>query len=232
MQRLQAAGVAPVALVAMVGLALPVPRADSNSSSEEAQFVARINAFREDHGLQPLAVDAQLTMVARNWSAQMAQAQHSSHNPELEAEDGPAAKLGENAGNGESVDWLERSFEQSPEHEKNLLDPDFRLLGVGVVDTPGEVWVTQDFKQPQGDAGSATAPSDPAPAPTPPDGPAGRVHVLAPAPTYDSATAGVVGSATASSARAAGPAPTNDDNDAVAAANLRHALATWTSFTG
>jgi stage V sporulation protein SpoVS len=62
--------------------------------------------------------------------------------------------------------------------------------------------------------------------------PTGRVHVLAPAPTYEGATAGVVRSTTAPSARAAGPAPTNDDIDAVAAANLRHALATWTSFTG
>ena len=230
MQRLHAAGVAPVAFVMMVGVTLPVHRADTNSANEEAQFVARINAFRQDHGLEPLTVDAQLTAVARNWSAQMAQAQQSSHNPNLATEAGPAEKLGENAGNGESVDWLERSFEQSPEHEKNLLDPDFRRLGVGVVDTPGEVWVTEDFKQPEGDPGSAAEPANPAPTPNEPDVPAGRVLVIAPG--YDSSSATLVPPATAPPSQAGPPAPSTDEIQAVAAANLRNALSTWTALTG
>jgi hypothetical protein len=143
----------------------------------------------------------------------------------------PTEKLGENVGNGESVDWLQRSFEQSPEHEKNLLDPDFRLLGVGVVDTPGEVWVTEDFKQPQGDPAPATEPAEPAPAPTP-DGPEGGLRVIAPAPTDQRPTAApIVPMATAVPSLADAPASTADA-DAMAAANLRHALATWNSLTG
>src|SRR4051812_8080099 len=96
--------------------ALPIGHAYADSGSEEQNFVARINAFRRSRGLAALVVDARLTSVARNWSAQMAGAQQSSHNPNLARDIGTSNKVGENVGNGDSADWLESSFEQSPEH--------------------------------------------------------------------------------------------------------------------
>lgn len=202
--------------------------------------MARINAYRRAHGLVALVVDARLTNVARNWSEHNAESQQSSHNPDLAAEAGTSAKLGENVGNGASVDWLETSFEQSPEHQQNLLDPDFRFVGVGVVDTPDVVWVTQDFAGEESraqDQGESTQPVSPQPsAPTPSDQSPnpGDVRVLspsaAPAPRFAAAPPVMtVAPAPAPVVATSSPAP---DSDPAAADTLRHALATWNALTG
>lgn len=244
------AAVASTFIILSTALALIPARAYADSGGEEQQFVARINAFRSQHGLAPVTVDAHLTAVARNWSAHNAAAQQSSHNPNLAGDVGTSNKLGENVGNGDSVDWLEISFEQSPEHQRNLLDPDFRWVGVGVVDTPDVVWVTQDFEA-DGDTGPSAAPppqsqpqqqpqqqptepAQPTPAPTAPES-----YEAPPAPTVDDTQPFVdtpvvrtAPPAAATVAPAAPPPPSPDDTNTDAADTLRHALATWTSLTG
>ena len=222
---------------------LPAGRAYADSLSEEQQFVARINAFRRAHGVAALVVDSRLTGIARNWSEHNAEAQQSSHNPDLAAEAGTSAKLGENVGNGDSVDWLESSFEQSPEHERNLLDPDFRFIGVGVVDTPDVVWVTQDFQgdsRAQNTGGSspspAPSPQEPvaAPQPTPPEQPApATTPAPAPARSARTMTTPSLRTVSAPAVSVSSPsAPVAVVSDPEAADNLRQALATWNSVTG
>lgn len=247
MQRDRGRGAAFIAVVAsmfMVGLityGLPAGRAYADSGSEEQQFVARINAYRRARGLVALVVDTRLSGIARNWSEHMADSQQSSHNPDLAAEAGTQAKLGENVGNGASADWLEASFEQSPEHQQNLLDPDFRFVGVGVVDTPDVVWATQDFRGEESrapDPGGSTQPVSPQPpAPTPSEQSPnpGDVRVLPPAappaPRFVAAPPPVitVAPAPAPVAPTSSPAPVTAPD---AADTLRHALATWNALTG
>ena len=161
-----------LAVVAMLGsitfLTLGATAASAEPRSEELDFVARINALRVSQGLVPLTIDAHLTDIARSWSAKMAGDGAISHNPDLAAQVGGNGwrTLGENVGVGSTVDWLETAFENSPHHYANLIDPDYRWIGVGVVESGGQIWVTEDFEQPKTvvSAASSTKPAAAAPA--------------------------------------------------------------------
>jgi hypothetical protein len=181
-----------LAAVSGLGLMWPMSMARAEPQSEEAQFIVLINQLRVSKGLVPLAPDGHLTDVARGWSAQMAQAGTLSHNPNFAQQMGNGwRKLGENVGVGASVDWLNNAFINSPHHYENLVDPDFRMIGVGITDTSdGNIWVTEDFEQ----ARSATAvPAPVTPAPNPTPSPAYKPRPKpAPAPTGGTPGAGGV----------------------------------------
>lgn len=130
------------------GAARPVVLVASSPSPEfEAQFVSRINSLRASKGLNQLAVSGELTGVARNWTEQMVQAGQISHNPNLASQvSGDWTKLGENVGVGYDVDGLMQAFINSPAHYKNLVDPDWSYVGVGVTMAPdGRMYTTHNF---------------------------------------------------------------------------------------
>lgn len=202
MRKLFGAVLGVVMVAALFVLANPAP-ANAADSNAEAQFVAQINSIRESHGLAPLAVYGELHSVARSWTDQMVSAGGISHNPNL-AGDVSAnwTKLGENVGVGGSVDSLMAAFVASPAHYRNIVDPAFNYIGVGVsYDADGRMFTTHDFmalgdSAPSGSSAPAPAPkrraaappADPAPAaapaptepPPPPTAPAtsGRVHTV------------------------------------------------------
>src|SRR5581483_10956797 len=174
-----------------LGFVVPMGTARAEPQSEEAQFIALTNQLRVSKGLVPLAPDGQLTNVARAWSAQMASSGTLAHNPNFAAQMGSGwRKLGENVGVGASVDWLQQAFINSPHHYENLVDPDFRMIGVGVVDTAdGNIWVTVDFEQ----AKSATAlPAPVKPAPNLTPAPAPKPRSSPPPPSSQNGGAGGV----------------------------------------
>jgi hypothetical protein len=151
----------------MTGVAAGSARADA---SQEADFVSRINALRTGLGLVPLHVDAQLTGIARSWAQHMAGAGNISHRSNLA--DGVTAVwhlLGENVGVGNTVAELEAAFVASPHHYENLVNPDFRGIGVGVVAGNGQLWVAEEFiayarsSAPAPTPTTSTAPRRPAP---------------------------------------------------------------------
>jgi uncharacterized protein YkwD len=154
-----------VLIAALAALANPAPAVAADGGAE-AQFVARINSIRASQGLQPLAVYSELTSVARGWTNQMVANGGISHNPNL-AGDVSAnwRKLGENVGVGGSVDSLMDAFVNSSAHYRNIVDPSYNYIGVGVsYGTDGRMYTTHDFMYLEdGSAG----PSDPAPAPAP-----------------------------------------------------------------
>jgi hypothetical protein len=154
-----------VVLVVAAGiqLAASIP-AHAFEPAAETDFLARINALRAGVGVGPLAMDSELTGVARNWSAQMSGGTGLAHNPNLRSIiDGITSvwrKLGENVGWGTSVAQLHDALVNSPHHYANLVDPAFRVVGIGVVVKGGEMWVTEDFLAgPTG--GSTPAPTTP-----------------------------------------------------------------------
>ncbi|MEY2404466.1 MAG: hypothetical protein QOD38_2017 [Acidimicrobiaceae bacterium] len=154
-----------VVIAALFVLATPAP-ASAADSGAEAAFVARINGIRQAQGLGPLAVYGELKGVARNWTDQMVANGGISHNPSL-AGDVSAnwSKLGENVGVGGTVDSLMTAFVNSPAHYKNIVDPAYNYIGVGVsFGDDGRMYTTHDFMSM--DDGSAPAP-DPTPAPAP-----------------------------------------------------------------
>ena len=151
--------------VAALALSLFAFARPAAASGNEDYFVAKINDIRSSRGLASLAVDGQLTAVARSWSQHMANDGTLAHNPNLGSQVSGWRTLGENVGTGPSVDSIEAAFENSPHHFENMVDPSFNYIGVGVVqDSGGTYWVTEDFKQSTNAPKSAPAPSRPAPA--------------------------------------------------------------------
>ena len=171
-----AAGVALAALASSSGAAPVASSAPTSRSASaaptadaglEAQFVSRINSLRASKGLSQLQVSGQLQGVARNWTDRMVQAGQISHNPNLASQvSGDWTKLGENVGVGYDVDGLMQAFINSPAHYRNLVDPDWNYVGVGVtVAGDGRMYTTHNFMA----MGSAPPPPPPpAPKPTAP----------------------------------------------------------------
>ncbi len=118
----------------------------------------------------------ELTGIARGWSDQMAANGGISHNPGFSASVSAGwTKLGENVGVGYSVDDLMTAFVNSPAHYRNIVDPSFNYIGVGVsYGADGRMYTTHDFMA----MGEAAAPEPEAPAPADP-----APNFAAPAPT-------------------------------------------------
>ena len=151
-----------MSLLGFVSLATPA-NADTIDASAEAQFVTLINALRASKGLRTLTVVANLTSVARNWSQQMASAGTISHNPNFPNQvTSDWQMLGENVGQGYSVQSLFDAFVASPHHYENLVEPSYTRIGVCVVVTAsGQIFTSHEFMALRSGGGSA-----PAPAPT------------------------------------------------------------------
>jgi hypothetical protein len=140
------------------------PASPGADPAKEAEFVSRINSLRASKGLRQLKVSSELTGVARRWTDRMVANGGISHNPDLGSQvSGNWTKLGENVGVGHSVDGLMKAFIESPSHYKNLVDPDWNYVGVGVsYGSDGRMYTTHNFM--------ARADSAPPP-PPPPSGP-------------------------------------------------------------
>jgi len=133
--------------------------------SEEACFLASINATRTAAGVAPLTMNAGLSSIARGHSEQMASAGVLSHNANLPNQ-APAGwvALGENVGAGPSCPAVTQLINNDPQHRTNILDPLYNTVGVGVVDTAaGTIYVTEDFLG-MGAAAPAPPTADPVPA--------------------------------------------------------------------
>jgi uncharacterized protein YkwD len=87
-----------------------------------------------------------LTAMARQWAGRIADDGHISHRPDLrEAAPADWLKIGENVGVGYSAQQLHDAFVASPAHLRNLVDPEYQSIGVGVVVRGDEIWVAQNF---------------------------------------------------------------------------------------
>jgi uncharacterized protein YkwD len=134
----------------------------------EAQFVSRVNSLRASRGLRQLQVDGELQGVARRWTERMVAAGRISHNPNLAGEVGGSwTKLGENVGVGPTVDALMQAFVNSPAHNRNLVDPEWTHIGIGVTRAAdGQLYTTHNFMTLAG--GAPPPPPPPPPPPSPP----------------------------------------------------------------
>ncbi len=164
-----ATALAAAAVTLLVLTGLSAAPADAAEPGTEAQFVAAINNVRAGRGLPPLAVHNELVGVARNWTDQMVAAGAISHNPNLaNAVSANWAVLGENVGVGYDVDGLMQAFINSAAHYRNLVEPRYDTIGVGVTWGPdGRMYTTHVFMDLADSPAPPPAPA-PAPAPAPP----------------------------------------------------------------
>lgn len=113
-----------------------------------------VNEEREDRERVSLRLHAKLSRIARKHSRRMANRGEIYHNPKLAkqvqgmrwrvvAENvGVGPDLGDPAAN---VKTVHDAFMESAPHRKNILLRKVRKVGVGVVTTDGQVWVTIVF---------------------------------------------------------------------------------------
>lgn len=202
-RRRHAALCAVVAVLALVMSQLlatsagAVPAAGTTTSARandpgaiEAEFVRLINDLRAARGLGTLSIDAELTAASRSWAGSMERAGGISHAKDLSV--GVSAdwgKLGENVGEGNEVGPLFDAFVASPSHLKNLVDPAFTRVGVGVVVAPsGRIFTTHRFMGLRpAPAPAPPPPPQPEPQPSPPPAPPSSVPPTTAAPTTTTA---------------------------------------------
>ncbi len=122
-------------------------------SDAEAELVDLINESRRQQGLAPLTVDPRLTQAARKHSQLMASRGALSHRlpdePSIPnrfaAENFPSDRQGENIALDQDADSAHRELMHSPPHRENILDPEYNVVGVGVVRSGRDIYVTEDF---------------------------------------------------------------------------------------
>lgn len=116
-------------------------------ASVERQMLDMLNAERTDRGLAPLRRSTGATGVARDWSATMQRQERLYHRPDLRAPfTGRWTRLGENlAAGGHNPQSLHDALMDSSPHRANILQRDFRWVGVGAVTTGNTLWVTFNF---------------------------------------------------------------------------------------
>lgn len=153
----------------------PAPNAQPKQfdTAGEAQLVELINQSRREQGLQPLTVDERLTKAARKHTELMAQHAQLSHQfageppPQIRFsnENLPSDRQSENlALNSRDVESAHDGLMHSPPHRKTILDPAFNVVGVGVVRSGEDIYVTEDFarklpeySEPQAEASAQAA---------------------------------------------------------------------------
>jgi uncharacterized protein YkwD len=122
-------------------------------AKDEGALLELINQARADHGLQPLTVDNRLARAARKHSERMVEHSALSHQFEGEPpvqirfsdENFPSDREGENVDLDQSVASAHRALMDSPAHRANILDPNYNTVGIGIVRSGGNIYVTEDF---------------------------------------------------------------------------------------
>ncbi|MFO7292955.1 MAG: S-layer homology domain-containing protein [Actinomycetes bacterium] len=136
-------------LGAIIVAALLVPAtavvASDDLAADEARVVELINAERAAAGVAPLTVHPVLVDKARKHAARMAEAGRIFHSDDLERGVEGWRRLGENVGRNGSIDGIHRAFMGSTGHRRNILNPDYDAVGVGVVWKSGTPYVVEVF---------------------------------------------------------------------------------------
>ena len=121
----------------------------------EARMLDLVNRERSAAGLQPLAPDPELTHVARSHSSDMFARGYFAHdtpegrNPFDRMKGGGVRFLtaGENLALAPSLQVAHNGLMNSPGHRRNIMDPQFGRLGIGIMDGGLRgLMVTQNFR--------------------------------------------------------------------------------------
>ncbi|MFE3884439.1 CAP domain-containing protein [Streptomyces lydicus] len=132
--------------------AAPSKAADTQSSAE-SQVLSLVNQERSRAGCSPVTADKELAGLAQQFSDDMARRGFFDHTdpdgdtPWDRARDAGIDDLGgENIARGQATaQAVMDSWMHSPGHRANILNCDYKTLGVGAHTGPGGPWWTQDF---------------------------------------------------------------------------------------
>jgi len=135
-----------------------IERCEADLESEKSAFLTLINQYRQQNGLPPLSVSNALTIAAQRHSEDMARRNYFSHTtPEgktfvdriREAGYTYNTCLGENIAAGFSTaQSVFEAWKNSPGHNQNMLNPCFKVIGIGLAYEAGSTYKwywTTDF---------------------------------------------------------------------------------------
>ncbi len=122
----------------------PAPQEPSGLSSEQARMLELVNAERTKAGLNPLAWDAELANVANVKAKDMVDNNYFSHTSPTYGSPFDMMKsfgiryrtAGENLAGYSSVEGAHNGLMNSEGHRKNILNPSFTHIGIGVQRSP------------------------------------------------------------------------------------------------
>ena len=122
-------------------------------SSDEQQMLDLINSERAKKGVKPLIADALLVKAARLKSQDMIDNDYFAHESEkygtpselVTAQGVTYHYVGENLAVSGTVQQAHRGLMGSPGHRQNILNPKFRLIGIGIIKGKRGVTVSQEF---------------------------------------------------------------------------------------
>lgn len=143
---------ATIAMVAALTGLLPGSPAFAGSSryKERHQMLLETNQSRHVFGRANLAINREMSKIARrhsSWMASTGKFKHTGDPARVDLQGTPWHCWGENiAVSGGTMRDVEKAFMASKEHKANILDPCFRHVAIGVFrDGDGAAWVTVFF---------------------------------------------------------------------------------------
>lgn len=144
--------------LAVMFLLLAAVPAQASTASDEGEFVRLLNQRRVSRGLRALVVKSDLVTIARRQSQRMNVRGDIYHNPRLSREVSGEVEVGENVGVGPDVPGLDQAFWESAGHRSNIVYAKYNEVGIGVVRSEFELYVTVVFVH-----RAAAKPTPPAP---------------------------------------------------------------------
>jgi uncharacterized protein YkwD len=130
-----------------------IPFGEADTHAEQA-LLALANQSRQKVGAPPLMLDAGLSQAARIHAEAMVEAQQLSHQfdgePSLPQRLADTTKLqldqeGENVAYDYDAEHGHEHLMLSPPHRANLLNPEYNVVGMGVVRSGERLYIVEDF---------------------------------------------------------------------------------------
>jgi len=122
-------------------------------TEDEQKLLELVNKAREEKGLEPLKVDANLMKVARTKAKDMVENNYFSHQSPtygspfdmMRQFNNTFKSAGENIAGNKTVEGAFKAWMSSDTHKKNILNPGFTVTGIGVENstTYGKILVQQ-----------------------------------------------------------------------------------------
>ncbi len=145
-------------LLLVIGLGLVALGAQSDDIARlERRMVELINVERNARAIPPFAPNPKLTEVARRYSQRMVETGRVNHDVDRPMEDRiqevlpDTCMFGENVSKHTSVDYSLADLMTSEGHRRNVLNPDYTTIGIGIVrGEDGFLYITQEFARPCG----------------------------------------------------------------------------------
>jgi uncharacterized protein YkwD len=144
-----------VVLAICLGFLSAAGVAQQSAASSERELFDATNRERQAHGLPALKWNDALAVAARKHASEMAHKDALSHQfpgePNLPSRVRQAGAhfvwLSENVALGSNASLIHAQFVKSPKHHANILDSDMNVMGIGIVERNGQLFVVEDFSQ-------------------------------------------------------------------------------------